>query len=90
MSAEGGVQDKEYLAKYIAERVRNVGGTWMGVTLGCCECHDHKYDPLTSKDFYSMAAFFADIEEKGLYVGANDTGVWGRASRSRLRRSGTH
>lgn len=81
MSAEGGVQDKEYLAKYMAERVRNVGGTWLGVTMGCCECHDHKYDPFTKEDFYSLAAFFADIEEKGLYSGANDTGVWGPSIR---------
>lgn len=72
MSAEGGVQPKEYLAKYIAERVRNLGGTWMGVTLGCCECHDHKYDPFSMRDFYSFEAFFADIREQGLYGGA----VW--------------
>lgn len=77
MSAEGGVQPKEYLAKYIAERVRNVGGTWLGVTLGCCECHDHKYDPFTMRDFYSMEAFFADIQEKGLYSGAGNSGNWG-------------
>lgn len=77
MSAEGGVQPKEYLSKYIAERVRNLGGTWMGVTLGCCECHDHKYDPFSSKDFYSFEAFFADIEEVGLYSGAHQTGNWG-------------
>ena len=77
MSAEGGVQDKEYLAKYIAERVRNVGGTWMGVTLGCCECHDHKYDPFSSREFYQMEAFFADIEERGLYSGAHESGAWG-------------
>ncbi len=77
MSAEGGVQDREYLAKYIAERVRNVSGTWLGVTLGCAECHDHKFDPFTSRDFYRMEAFFADIKEKGLYAGANDDGSWG-------------
>ncbi len=77
MSAEGGVQDKEYLSKYIAERVRNLGGAWLGVTLGCCECHDHKFDAFTQQDFYSFEAFFADIEEKGLYSGANDTGAWG-------------
>ncbi len=69
MSAEGGVQPKEYLAKYIAERVRNLGGTWLGVTLGCCECHDHKYDPFSAADFYRFEAFFADIEERGLYGG---------------------
>lgn len=77
MSAEGGVQDKEYLAKYIAERVRNLGGTWLGVTLGCCECHDHKYDPFAAREFYQMEAFFADIEERGLYSGAHETGAWG-------------
>ncbi len=77
MSAEGGVQDKEYLAKYIAERVRNTTGTWMGITLGCAECHDHKFDPLTTRDFYRFEAFFADIKERGLYSGANSDGNWG-------------
>lgn len=79
MSAEGGVQDKEYLAKYIAERVRNASGTWMGVTLGCAECHDHKFDPFTSRDFYRFEAFFADIEERGLYSGASHDGNFGRS-----------
>ena len=77
MSAEGGVQDKEYLAKYIAERVRNVSGTWLGVTLGCSECHDHKFDPFSTKDFYRFQAFFADIQERGLYAGAHADGNWG-------------
>ena len=75
MSAEGGVQPKEYLAKYIAERVRNTTGTWLGITLGCAECHDHKFDPLTTKDFYQFEAFFADIKERGLYSG-NDWGSY--------------
>jgi mono/diheme cytochrome c family protein len=77
MSAEGGVQPKEYLAKYAAERVRNVSLVWMGATMGCCECHDHKYDPYTMVDFYSMASFFADIQEKGIYAGAHASGKWG-------------
>jgi hypothetical protein len=77
MSAEGGGQDKEYLAKYMSERVRNASGTWLGVTLGCAECHDHKFDPLTTKDFYRFGAFFADIKERGIYAGANDDGNWG-------------
>jgi len=62
-SHEGGVQPKEYLAIYAADRVRNVSEVWLGATMGCCQCHDHKFDPLTAKDFYSMAAFFADIDE---------------------------
>ncbi len=60
---EGGLQPKEYLAIYSADRVRNVSAVWMGATLGCAQCHDHKYDPLTARDFYSMAAFFADVDE---------------------------
>src|SRR5262245_33511493 len=60
---EGGAQAKEYLAKYSADRVRNFSSVWLAGTMGCCECHDHKYDPYTTRDFYSMAAFFADIQE---------------------------
>jgi hypothetical protein len=63
---EGGAQEKEYRAIYAADRVRNVSEVWMGSTLGCAQCHDHKYDPFTSKDFYSMAAFFDDITERGI------------------------
>ena len=67
MTAEGGAQPKEYLAKYATDRVRNVSTVWLGSTLGCAECHDHKFDPFATKDFYQMAAFFADIEEQGVY-----------------------
>ena len=77
MTAEGGAQDQEYLAKYSAERVRNLSSVWMGATVGCAECHDHKFDPYTSHDFYGLAAFFADVKEKGFYGGANSTGDWG-------------
>src|SRR5207244_1823812 len=61
---EGGAQPKEYAAKYAADRVRNTSVIWLASTMGCCECHSHKYDPFTQKDFYSFAAFFADISEK--------------------------
>jgi len=62
-SHEGGVQKQEYLAIYAADRVRNISNVWLGGTLGCAQCHDHKYDPYTTKDFYAMAAFFADIDD---------------------------
>jgi hypothetical protein len=64
---EGGSQAKEYLAIYFADRVRNVSQVFMGATMGCAQCHDHKFDPYTMRDFYSLGAFFADLEERGVY-----------------------
>ena len=82
MSAEGGGQEKEYLARYAADRVRGVSGAWLGSTVGCAECHDHKYDPFTTRDFYALAAYFADIREKGIYdaFAARDQ-IWGTMER---------
>ena len=71
-SQEGGIQDKEYLAKYGADRVRTTSAVWLGLTTGCAECHDHKFDPIKSEDFYAMKAFFADIKEEGLLPGRGD------------------
>ena len=67
ISKEGGIQDAEYLAKYQAERVRTTSAAWLGSTLACAECHDHKFDPFTARDFYSFAAYFSDILEKGAW-----------------------
>ena len=75
-SAEGGLQPKEYLAKYGADRVRTVSAVWLGSTLGCAECHDHRFDPFLAKDFYAMKAFFADIQETGL-VPDRGARAWG-------------
>ncbi len=67
-SHEGGIQDGEYVAKMQADRVRNVSEVWLGTSMGCCECHDHKFDPLSQKDFYAMGAFFADVDHYGSFV----------------------
>jgi hypothetical protein len=75
-SAEGGIQPKEYIAKYQADRVRTLSAVWLGSTMGCAECHDHKFDPFTAKDFYSMKAFFADIDEEG-FVHDRGPKAWG-------------
>ncbi len=77
ITAEGGAQEKEYLAIYAADRVRTTATVFLGSTLGCAQCHDHKFDPFTTKDFYSFGAFFADLEERGVYNGANQDGNWG-------------
>lgn len=72
-SHEGGVQPKEYLAIYAADRIRNLSLVWMGATVGCAQCHDHKYDPYTSHDFYSLAAFFADLDEDQHFYDSNNS-----------------
>lgn len=73
---EGGAQKKEYATIYDADRVRGVSGAFLGATIGCAQCHDHKFDPFTQKDFYSLAAFFSDIDDlghldKGKFKGRN-------------------
>jgi len=70
---EGGAQPKDYEARMLTDRVRAVGAVWLGVTIGCAQCHDHKFDPFTMRDFYSLGAFFADVKEP--IVGAREPGM---------------
>ena len=60
---EGGAQAKDYEQRMLTDRVRAVGTAWMGQTTGCAQCHDHKFDPFSMRDFYALGAFFADIKE---------------------------
>ncbi|MCC2672971.1 MAG: Planctomycete cytochrome, partial [Armatimonadetes bacterium] len=63
---EGGAIPEEYQTAYIADRIDTTSTTWMGLTLRCSQCHDHKYDPLPQKDYYSFYAFFNNVPENGL------------------------
>ncbi len=63
---EGGADPDEYLTKYVVDRVNTTAAVYLGTTLACAECHDHKYDPFTQRDFYRFYAFFNTIDEKGL------------------------
>lgn len=63
---EGGAIPEEYLVEYVVDRVETTSNVWMGTTMGCARCHDHKYDPIKQKEFYEFFAFFNNIDEKGL------------------------
>ncbi|HAX42577.1 MAG TPA: DUF1553 domain-containing protein [Bryobacteraceae bacterium] len=63
---EGGAIPEEYQTEYVVDRVDATATVWMGLTMGCARCHDHKYDPISQKDFYRFAAFFNTTSEEGL------------------------
>lgn len=63
---EGGAIPEEYHAAYIIDRVNTVSTVWLGLTMGCCQCHDHKFDPISQKEYYQMYAFFNHVPENGL------------------------
>jgi hypothetical protein len=63
---EGGAIPEEYHTAYIVDRVNTTATVWMGLTVACTQCHDHKYDPLTQKDYYQLFAFFHNVPENGL------------------------
>lgn len=60
---ESGVEDDEYAAIYAKDRVETFASAWLGVTVGCAACHDHKYDPVTQDDFYALSAFFRNTAQ---------------------------
>ena len=67
MTTEGGSIEEEWRTEYVADRTITFGAAFLGLTLECSRCHDHKYDPITQKDFYSLFSFFNSIDESGLY-----------------------
>ena len=72
-SAEGGIVPEEFRVEYVADRAETTATVFLGMTMGCARCHDHKYDPIPQKDFYRMFAFFNNLPEKGLvYNWGND------------------
>ena len=64
---EGGSIEEEFRTEYVVDRVNTFGTAMLGLTLECARCHDHKFDPITQRDYYSLFAFFNNIDESGLY-----------------------
>jgi hypothetical protein len=68
---ETGIIDEEFRVEYVADRLETTATVWLGITMGCARCHDHKYDPFTQRDYYSLFSFFNNVPETGL-VRADD------------------
>jgi hypothetical protein len=70
---EGGSIEEEFRVEYVSDRVRTAGTAFLGLSMECSRCHDHKYDPISQKDFYGLSAFFGNIDEHGLYSHFTET-----------------
>ncbi len=75
ITEETGVTPEEYRTEYVADRVRTTSAVWMGLTAGCAQCHDHKFDPLTQRQFYQLFAYFNQLPEKGIDGGKQKNAV---------------
>ena len=72
-TSEGGAIDEEYLVLYARDRTETTSAVWMGLTTGCAVCHDHKFDPLSQREFYELAAFFNNTTQKAMDGNVRDT-----------------
>ncbi len=72
-NGEGGIIPEEYAVEYVVDRVETTSTVWLGLTLGCARCHDHKYDPIKQKEFYQFFGYFNNIPERGKYFKYGNT-----------------
>jgi hypothetical protein len=68
LNAEGGIIPEEYAVEYVVDRVDTTATVWLGLTLACARCHDHKFDPITQREFYQVFAYFNNVPERGKAV----------------------
>jgi mono/diheme cytochrome c family protein len=76
INAEGGIVPEEYRIEYVVDRVDTSATVFMGLTLGCARCHNHKYDPLTQKEYYQLSAYFNSIDEDGHSFDQGNSPPW--------------
>ena len=66
MTAEGGAIDEEFRLSYVFDRAETFGTAFLGLTVGCAKCHDHKFDPISQKEYYQLTAFFNNVKDLGM------------------------
>jgi mono/diheme cytochrome c family protein len=72
INEEGGVDKEQFRVEAVLDRVNTTGSVWLGLTVGCCQCHNHKFDPLTQREYYQLFAFFNNQDEPTLTLGPAD------------------
>src|SRR5262249_7743331 len=65
-TAEGGTIDEEFRVSYVSDRVETTSTVWLGLTTACARCHDHKYDPISQKEYYQLFAYFNNVPDRGV------------------------
>src|SRR5207237_5261335 len=83
INQEGGIDPEQFRVEAVADRVATTGQVFLGLTLGCCRCHDHKYDPLTQREFYQLFAFFNSQDEPNLEFATAEQSAKRKAIRER-------
>src|SRR5262249_12424724 len=69
INEEGGIDKEQFRVESVIDRVNTTGAVWLGLTVGCCQCHDHKFDPITQKEYYQLFAFLNNADEPALELG---------------------
>ena len=76
-SDEGGAIPEELRVEYVVDRVKTTSNVWMGLTMECSQCHDHKYDPISQREYYQMFAYFNNTTDPGMQTrNGNRSAVW--------------
>ena len=73
INGEGGIIAEEWRVETVIDRVETTGATWLGLTLGCARCHDHKYDPLSQREFYQFFSFFNNVPRPDAWPASSNT-----------------
>jgi hypothetical protein len=76
INAEGGIVPEEYRVEYVVDRVDTTSTVFMGLTVGCARCHNHKFDPITQKESYQLSAYFNSIPEDGRAMDWGNSAPW--------------
>lgn len=86
-NAEGGIIAEEFQVEYVVDRVETTGTVWLGLTIGCGRCHEHKYDPLSQEEFYQVFAFFNNVPENGRAIKEGNSPPYIKAPTAKQQRS---